>query len=256
MENNIQSYSSKHWFWILLNAVLVIIILIGLVLAASLVRHANAVIPSRTITVSAEGQAHIAPDIATLDFAVVSQGTTAQAVQEANTAKINLAIDYLKQQGVEAKDIQTSNYNLYPRYRYNNETGESSIFGYEVTQTVSVKIRDLDKAGAIVGGLAGAGVNQISSFAYSIENPEAPRDAARAEAFDEALAKAQTMADQIGVRIARVVTFSESVGGGGYPMPYYYAREAAMDSKGGAAPSLEPGQEEVIVSVSVTYEIR
>lgn len=255
--NNIQQYSARHWFWILINSVLVIAILIGLVLSASLIRQSNAVIPSRTITVSAEGKAHIAPDIATLVFSVVSQGTTAEAVQTANTDKINLAIDYLKKQGVEAKDIQTSAYQLYPRYKYNQETSEQTIIGYELTQTVTVKIRALDKASVIVGGLATAGVNQISSFNYEVENPESPRDEARAEAFELAFAKARTMADQVGVRIARVVTFYESVGGG-YPMPYYERAVMAQDGKGGAmnAPSLEPGQEEIVVSVSVTYEIR
>ncbi len=255
--NNIQQYSARHWFWILINSVLVVAILIGLVLSASLIRQSNAVVPSRTITVSADGKAHIAPDIATLVFSVVSQNTTAEAAQKANTDKINLAIEYLKKQGVEAKDIQTSNYQLYPRYKYNSVTSEQTIIGYELTQTVTVKVRALDKAGEIVGGLASAGVNQISSFDYSVENSEALRDEARAEAFNLAFAKAKAMADQVGVRIARVVTFYETTGGG-YPMPYYYARtEAAMDGKGGMnAPSLEPGQEEVVVNVSVTYEIR
>ncbi len=255
MENT-QKYSARHWFWILINSVLVVAILTGLVLSAVLVRQSNAVIPSRTITVSAEGKARIAPDIATLIFSVVSQANTAEAAQKANTDKINLAIDYLKGQGVKAEDIQTSNYNLYPRYSYNQETGISAIFGYELNQTVTVKIRELEKAGAIVGGLATAGVNQISSFNYGVEDPEAPQNTARAEAFDRAFAKARAMADQVGVRIARVVTFYESVGGG-YPMPYYAERAMAMDGKGGAnAPSFEPGQEEIVVNVSVTYEIR
>ena len=254
--NNIQQYSARHWFWILINSVLVVAILIGLVLSASLIRQSNAVVPSRTITVTADGKAHIAPDIATLVFAVVSQGTSAEAVQKENTDKINLAIDYLKKQGVEAKDIQTSNYNLYPRYKYNQTTSEQTIIGYELNQTVTVKVRNLENASVLVGGLASAGVNQISSFNYGIEDPEAPRNEARAEAFNLAFAKAKAMADQVGVRIARVVTFYESVGGG-YPMPYYYERAVTADSKGGMnAPSLEPGEEEVVVNVSVTYEIR
>jgi uncharacterized protein YggE len=254
--DNIQTYSARHWFWLLINAVLVVAIFIGLVLGASIMRQSNAVIPSRTISVSAEGDAHIAPDLATLNFSVVSQGVTAEQVQKANTDKINLAVDYLKKQGVESKDIQTSQYQLYPRYRYDKDTSEQSISGYELTQTVTVKIRALDKAGAIVGGLSAAGVNQISSFAYSVEDPEASQNAARKEAFDKALTKARAMADQVGVKIARVVTFSESFNGGYPPIPYYYGREMAMDAKGGSAPSLEPGQEEIVVSVTVTYEIR
>jgi len=253
---NIQKYSSRHWFWILVNAVLVVGILTGLVLTASLVRQSNAVIPSRTITVSGEGKAHIAPDIATLVFSVVSQNTTAEGAQKNNTDKINAAIAYVKGKGVEAKDIQTSQYNLYPRYNYNSITGEQSIIGYELTQTVTIKLRALDQASDVVGGLATAGVNQISSFEYSIEDPESSRNAARAEAFAAAAAKADAMARQVGVHIARVVTFSESVGGG-YPMPYYYGRDAMMsETKATNAPALEPGQEEVVVNVTVTYEIR
>lgn len=254
---NIQTYSSRHWFWILINAVLVVAVFTGLVLSASIIRQSNAVVPSRVITVTADGTAHIAPDIATLVFSVLSQGATAEGVQKSNTDKINLAIDYLKKQGVVAKDIQTSNYQLYPRYKYNTNTSEQTIIGYELTQTVTVKVRDLAKAGEIVGGLATAGVNQISSFNYSIEDPEAPRNEARAEAFKLAFEKAKAMADQVGVRIARVVTFSESTGGG-YPMPYYYERAMVAGAKDASmnAPTFEPGQEEVTVNVSVTYEIR
>ncbi len=258
MENNIQPYSAKHWFWLLLNGAMVVAIFLGLVLSASVIRTSNAVIPSRTITISAEGKAQVAPDLATLTFAVVSQGVTAEEVQKANTEKINKAVEYLKAQGVDVKDIQTANYNLYPRYRYDKDTSESSISGYELNQTVTVKIRDLAKAGTIVGGLSAAGVNQISSFAYSVEDPDAPRNEARQEAFNKAFAKAKAMADQIGVRIARVVTFSEFAGG--YEPPYFYDRYAVMaEGKGGEAapaPSLEPGQEEIVVNVSVTYEIQ
>ena len=246
---------AKSTFWILINSSLVMVILFGLIGVGTLLRYSNAIVPSRTIFVSGEGKTSISPDLATVTFAVVSQGSKPTDIQKANTEKINKAIAFIKDQGIKAEDIQTTGYNLFPRYSYSKENGESSISGYELNQTVTVKIRALDKVGEIVGGLTGVGINQIGSLAYSIENPEAQRSRARMAAFADAQQKAQDMASENGVRLVRVITFSES---SPYSGPVFYS---AM-SKGGSmseaaiAPDLQAGSQEVNVTVSVTYEIR
>ncbi len=247
--------SARTGFWFLLDAVLAVLIIGSLFGIGAIIRQSNAVTPSRTITVSGEGKTTVTPDLATLSFSVVSQGTDPDAIQKDNTKKINLAIDFVKSQGVAARDITTSGYNLYPRYNYDKNGGNPSIAGYELTQTVTVKIRDLASVGKIVGGLPAQGINQIGSLNFSIEDPEAQKNKAREQAFANALAKAQVMAGYNGVRIARVISFQES--DGGYPIPMY--ARAEMMGKGGVAsapPTIEPGQQDLTVNVSVTYEIR
>ncbi len=250
----------KDLFWKLLNAVLVLSIVFGLKVLFT--GELTPPYTSRTITVSAEGKATVAPDIARLSFSVVTEGKDPKVIQEENTKKMNSAIEFVKASGVEDKDIKTSNYNLYPRYYYDPKplgTVESpSIIGYTVTQTVSVKVRDLEKVGEILGGLPGKGINQIEQVTFDIDDPDRYLNEAREEAFTKARDKAEAMARMNNSRIRRVITFSE--GGGGYPIPIYYKAEMASDGRGGAvgapAPALEPGSQDVTVSVSVTYEIK
>ena len=211
-------------------------------------------VASRTIVVSGEGRASIAPDIATVAFSVVSEGSSASAIQTENTKKMNDAIAAVKALGVDAKDIRTSGYNLSPKYSYSQKTGKSSIDGYQVTQTVTVKVRNLDDAPKIVGGLPSLGVNQISGPSFSVEDPEKYLAAARTEAFGKARAKALALARAAGVGLGRVVTFSES-SGGNYPRPMYMKADMAVGGEA-ATPNFEPGTEEAQVSVSVTFEIR
>ncbi|MDO8303437.1 MAG: SIMPL domain-containing protein, partial [Sedimentisphaerales bacterium] len=179
-------------------------------------------------------------------------------LQTDNNTKVNAAIDFVKAQGVDAKDIKTSDYNLSPNYIWNQKTGKSTIDGYTLNQSVSVKVRDLGKVSAILGGLPAKGINQIGGVNFSIEDQDKYLNVAREEAFTKARAKAQAMAKYSGARIGRVVTFSES--NGGYPYPMYYAKEASVGRGGDAqmppAPVIEPGSQDVTVNVSVVYELR
>lgn len=246
-------YSAKAMFWRLINAVLVLVMIFSLIGIGTLVRYSNAISPSRTITVTGEGKAEIAPDIAKYSFSVVTQGADPEKVQQANTEKMNKALAFVKENGVKETDIKTTGYNLYQRYAYDKESGNSKPDGYELTQTVMVKIRNLDQVGKLLNGLVRAGVNQVGSLEYSIENPDEQRAAAREEAFLKAYLKASQMAAQNGVSIVRVISFSE----GGYGSPVVYDRGYSMIGKGGEmAPMMQPGVEETTVAVSVTYEIR
>lgn len=240
-------------FWWLLNVALIVVILVGISLSGVL---RNAVSSARTITVSAEGKANVAPNIATIMFGVVSEGKDPKVLQEENVKKVNDAIAFVKAQGIDAKDIQTQQFSLNPRYRWIPDDGRQLFDGYTLRQSVVVKVRDFEKVNAILAGLAGFGINEISGPNFQVEDPDQYLNEAREEAFRKARAKVDAMARQNGVRVRRVVTFSE--GSGGYPI--YYDRAVAMEAgKGGdmpPMPTIEPGQEEVTVQVSVTYEIR
>jgi uncharacterized protein len=129
------------------------------------------------------------------------------------------------------------------------------IIGYTLTQTVLVKVRDLEKVPAIVGGLPSRGINQIEQISFDIDDHDRYLNDARAEAFRKARAKADAMAKANGVRVRKVVTFSENTGG--FPIPYLRAEALGGGGDfGGAPPQIEPGTQDVTVQVSVTYEIR
>ncbi len=217
-------------------------------------RWSRSLQPARTITISSEGTATVKPDIAMVSFTVVSEGADPVVLQNDNNQKINQAIALVKGFAVDPKDIQTSGYSLSPRYQYNAKTGKSSIDGYTLTQTVVVKIRNLDNAGKVLGGLPALGINQISGPNFSVEDPEKYLNDARGEAFAKARVKAVQLARFNGVSLGGVVSFSENQGGG-YPMPMYAKAEGMGGDHGSVPPQIEQGSEDVRVNVSVTFEI-
>ncbi len=252
-------FDARRIFWILVNVSLAVASILGLMWAKSLWISSNATIPSRTISVAAEGKTVVAPDIAQFSFSVVAEGKDPEMLAEENNKKMNSAIEYVKSQGVESKDIKTAGYNLSPKYNYDPKTGRSFINGYTISQTVFVKVRDFAIVGKLIGSLPTYGINDISSLSFDVEDPDKFLNQAREEAFAKARSKAEAMADQNGVRISRVINFYESSGGYPRPYPMYEAYGKGGDMGGPVAlpaPSIEPGSQEVIVNVNVTYEIR
>jgi len=208
---------------------------------------------ARTITVSAEGKVNAQPDIALVNLSVVSQGKTVKAVRIDSNTKMNAVIDAVKKLGVEAKDITSTQYNLYPSYVYPDKQ-TPRIDGYNLTQEIQVKVRDLDKVEDILDSGIAAGANQVGQLSFDIDDPSGIKKQAREKAFATAKEKALEMTKAAGVGLGRVVTFSENEGGY-YPPVYanYKMDMAVAESAGGAA--IEPGSKELNVNVSVTYEI-
>lgn len=246
---------AKNYFWILIDAALIVAIVFGTWCVVYVVGRYTASLPvARTISISAEGKTIAASDVAKLSFAVVSEGKDPEVIQADNARKMNAAIEFVKAQGIDAKDIKTSDYNLSPRYEYDEKKRTTFISGYTFTQTVTVQLRDFEKISPILGTLPGIGINQIQGVNFEIEDQEKYLAMAREEAFSRASAKAAAMAKQNGVRLGRVVTFSEGSQGPIYPR---YFEAAAMKADVGApAPMIEPGSEEVRVNVTVTYELK
>lgn len=250
--------TSKSWFWVILNAVLIGVFALAVLSAKAMIDYSYSLQPAQTISVSADSKVSIVPDLATISFSVIAEGSDTVKLQTDNNTKINDAIAYLKTQGVEAKDIKTSGYNLNPKYVYNPKTGQNYIDGYTMTQSVTVKIRDFAKISPILGALPSKGINGLNGPDFSVEDKDKYLNQAREEAFAKAKAKARAMAGYAGAHLGRVITFSEN--GGGYPI-YYYDRAETASGKGGApmaapAPTIEPGSQDLTLTVNVTYEIR
>ena len=244
--------------------VLSIFLLVQIVVGLTELRYVGSGVPaSNTISVEGTGEAVAVPDIATINFSVRFEEATVAAAQEQATELTNMALAYLRDQNIEERDIQTTSYNVSPRYDFIQTAcipgqpcipGRQELRGYEVSQSVSVTVRDLDQTGVILGGLGEMNVQNISGPNFEIEDIDAIRAEAREEAIAEAKAKANELARDLGVRVVRVVGFWEDTGGF-YP---YFGMESsiALDSRAGGAPEIPVGENEVTSRVNITYEIR
>jgi hypothetical protein len=207
---------------------------------------------TNTIAFSGEGRVYIKPDIAFLDLSVVTQGKTVGDVQKKNSEKMNKVIDYLKDFGVEEKDIKTTNYNIYPQYIY-EDTKVPQISGYEINQGLEVKIRIMDKIGELLEGAVGAGVNQVGSLRFSVEKDDEPKAEARKLAIEDAKKKARETAAQLGLKLGKLIGFYENYN---QPYPVYSAKEGYGVGGGGETPNIQVGENEIYISVSLTYKIK
>ncbi len=248
---------AKVCFWVLLD-VLIVGIIVNLVffVIPAIGRYGNSVMPARTMSVSAEGKTTVTPDLAESSFTVLSRGKNPTDLADTNDKEMSAVIGFLKSEGLADKDINTTAYDLSPDYQYNPKTGSSSIAGYTLTQTVSVKMRDFKKVPEIIGGLTPLGVNEIGGISFTVEDPEKFLAVARADAFGKARAKAAEMAAENGVKLGRIVNVSESQN---VPVPYYSTMSAmggeALSIPAVATPTIEPGSQELTADVSLTYEL-
>ncbi len=207
-----------------------------------------------TIVVSGSGEAYARPDLALTTFSVVTEAKTVGEALSENSQKMNDIITYLKEQGIAEKDLKTTAFNIYPLYEWHERTvsqpsGERVLAGYEVRQSLQVKIRDLSLVGTLIGGAAERGANQIGSLQFTIENEDELKSQAREEAIEEAKNKAKNLASQLGVSLVEIINFSETS-----RLPVYY-ESAEVVGKGGGSPEVEPGENKIEVNVTLTYEI-
>lgn len=216
-----------------------------------------------TITVSDSGEIYAKPDLALVTLSVVTEAKTVAEAMSENTQKMNAMIDSVKDQGVEDKDLKTTNFYISPRYEWQQETtclyppcpsGKRVLVGYEITQSLEVKIRDMEKIGDILEGATEEGANQVSDLQFTIEKEDELRSQARKEAIEKAKIKAEELAKQLGVKLVRIANFSES---GVWPVyaPYALEKTAVGLGGGGEAPQIETGENKIEVTVSITYEI-
>lgn len=204
------------------------------------------------LDVTAEGDVTRVPDLATISAGVVTQAKTAAQAMADNAAKMAAASAALRRAGVADRDIATASISLQPQYRY-GENQPPVLTGYRASNQLSVRFRDVKRAGAILDALVAEGINQINGPDFSIDQPEAALDEARVKAMQAARARAEVYARAAGLRVGRIVSISES---GGYaPPPRPMMMQMARAQKSEADTAIEPGEQKLTVSVSVTFEL-
>lgn len=200
----------------------------------------------RHLDVSASAAVSAAPDQATVQLGVTTQATNAGEALSKNSTDTAAVIAAVVKLGVDEKDIQTSNFNVYPTY----DTTGTRITGYQVTNTVTVTIRDIQKTGSLLDQVVQAGANNISGLSFSIADTTALVANARTKAYAAAKAKAEAMAAAAGVELGEVISVTESA----QPATVYPTAKVAMDAMG-AAP-IQAGSQDVTVDVSIVYALR
>jgi uncharacterized protein YggE len=203
-----------------------------------------------TLSLSANGEVSAAPDMATINFAVVTQGNTASDAMKANNVRMNAVMASLKSAGIAAKDIQTSNLNLNPQYDYTDGQAPK-LTGYQAQNQVTVRINDLSQTGPVIDAVIKAGINQVNAINFGLKNDEAMTDQARQAAVATLLKRANLYAAATGMKVKRIISIQE--GGPVYnqPQPMMFARAKAAD----ASTPVSSGELQLSVNVSATFEL-
>ncbi|AKC85929.1 SIMPL domain-containing protein [Pseudoxanthomonas suwonensis] len=201
------------------------------------------------LSVSAQAEARRAPDIATVSAGVVTQAADGNAAMRQNAEQMNRVLAAVKAAGVADRDVQTSGIHLNPQYRY-EENQPPRITGYQASNNVSIKLRDVAKMGQVLDALVASGANQVNGPSFGIDNPEPLYDQARLEALKRAQARAETYAAALGLRVRRIVSIGEGGGGMPIPMPRMAMRAEAYDST-----PVAPGESSVSVQLEVVFEL-
>ncbi|MBI2483399.1 SIMPL domain-containing protein [Candidatus Uhrbacteria bacterium] len=209
--------------------------------------------PIRELTVSGTGKVRGIPDTAVITAGMTVQGTEVRIVQSEVNKKTTALIAAVKRAGVAAEDIQTAQFSITPRYVY-GERVAPSISGYEASQSVEVRIRNLEKVNTVLDAMGDAGATNIGNLQFIIDNPQGLQAEARERAIADARAKAGTISGQLRVRLVRAVGFQE---GGGYvpPMMPLMLRGDMGGGEAVPAPTVEKGSQDIVSNVSVTFEI-
>jgi uncharacterized protein len=209
------------------------------------------VVTGTRLDVVAQGTVKRIPDVAIIAAGVVTSARDAKSAMASNAAAMARVLSALRSAGVAERDMATAQIGLSPQYRY-AENQPPIVTGYQANNSVTVRFRDIAKSGVILDALVAAGSNQISGPTLTLDKPEAAQDEARADAIKTARARAELYAKAAGLTVKRIVAISETNTVSG-PMPMAYAR--AQMSDGAAKSEIVPGEQDVGVTVNVTFEL-
>lgn len=209
------------------------------------------------VTIEGRGEVRAAPDMATINSGVTTQGATAREALDANTAAMAELIDTLKEAGIEARDIQTSGFSVNPNYVYSDDRDENGyslpprINGYQVSNSVTVVIRDLEDLGNILDQSVTVGANTVNGVSFSVADPSDLLDEARKAAFADARRKAELYVGVAGATLGDLESISERADyGAPQPYPMY-----AMAERAASAVPVEAGELTFSVTVTVAWDL-
>jgi hypothetical protein len=243
--------------WLLIPCLIVALGLGAVSCAPGAPQQVISVLPQQNtgIWVSGQGEAVAVPDVASLSLGVEARADTVAEAQAGASEAMGKVVQALKDNGVAEKDIQTQQFSIYPITRWIQDKDEEEIIGYRVTNIVVAKIREVDKAGAIIDAVAKAGgdYTRVQGISFSVDDPTPYYEEARSEAMEDAKDKAEQLADLGGISLGKPTYISES---SVYQPPttrVYY--EGGVSTPAPVETPISPGELKITVNVQVVYEI-
>ncbi len=219
---------------------------VTLALAAAFFAPLHARAADKFITVTGDANVAVAPDTALMRIGVTSQGKTAHEASAANSKQMTSVLAAIRDTGIPDRDVQTSRLSLQPQYDP-NKNGTARLLGFQVTNQVTIKVRDTDKLPTILDRAIAAGANEMSGIEFVVSEQSKLLDQARDDAIADARRKAELYAKAAGVKLGRVLTIVEE----GSSPP---ARPVMQAMRAGAVP-VSPGEQNLRASVTVSYEL-
>ena len=209
-----------------------------------------------TISVAGIGEVSARPDVAQISLTVFTENKDLGIATGENNQKINTIISFLKEKSIEDKDIKTSTYNINPRYEYGADYKNRYLAGYEVRQSLIVKIRNLNDVGDIIAGATSRGVNDMGGLSFIIDDDELLKQQAREQAINDAKSKASKLAKDLGISLSEIIGFNES----SYS-PVRYTEQSLMKSMNSLedatiAPSIQTGENTITSNITIVYKIK
>lgn len=210
--------------------------------------------PAGSLTMEGRGTVAVAPDMAVISASVVTTGDNAAEALAGNSAAIAKVIEAIKGEGIEAKDIQTRGFGIYPRYDHSNSSNrQPDIIGYEIRNGVEVKVRDLTKLGGLLTLTVESGANAVDGIRFEVSDPEQKLDEARKQAVAAARHKAEVFAAAAGVELGTIVSITET--GVEMPQPVMMRAEGMMAAKASSVP-VEAGEETIGANVTIRWSLK
>ncbi|MBB4505045.1 SIMPL domain-containing protein [Rhizobium johnstonii] len=231
--------------------------LLALPLAAAAPAFAQEAKPREpVISVTGDGESSVAPDMAIVNLAVVKQAKTAREALDENNKAMNDVLTALKSGGIAERDLQTSGFSIQPQYNYpqpvDGQQQQPQLIGYQTINSVTVRLRDLAKLGAVIDQSVTLGINQGGEIQFTNDKPDAAIEAARKAAVADAVKRAKTLSEAAGVKLGRILEINENVPRA-MPQPVY--RATMMKEASDAAVPVQGGENNYNVSVTVTFAI-
>ncbi|ACS57196.1 MULTISPECIES: SIMPL domain-containing protein [Rhizobium] len=231
--------------------------LLALPLAAAAPAFAQEAKPREpVISVTGDGESSVAPDMAIVNLAVVKQAKTAREALDENNKAMNDVLAALKSGGIAERDLQTSGFSIQPQYNYpqpvDGQQQQPQLIGYQTINSVTVRLRDLAKLGAVIDQSVTLGINQGGEIQFTNDKPDAAIEEARKAAVADAVKRAKTLSEAAGVKLGRILEINENVPRA-MPQPVY--RATMMKEASDAAVPVQGGENNYNVSVTVTFAI-
>ncbi len=214
-----------------------------------------------SFSVTGEGKVKITPDSATVSVGVEAEGLTAQEAQSKMNENINKVVSSLKVLGIKEEEIQTENYNVYEApeemrpqsLSLEGPTKSKIATTYRANTNITVKVKDISLANRVLDVATQNGATQVGGVQFETADQSTAENEARKKAVEDAKKKAEMAASTAGFKLGKIINYSENLGG--YPMPYGVSKMESV-ARDMTATQVQPGENEVVVNVTLFYEVR